>query len=56
MNQELKEEAIAIIQAARMLSGGDSQLFKYNLEYYIQNSNFARQVITQAIKNAQLFL
>lgn len=55
MRQDITQEAIAIIQSAGLLSGGDSSLFNYNLDFLIDNSIYSRQEIKKEVDRLQSF-
>ena len=55
MRQDITQEAIAIIQSAGLLSGGDSRLFNYNLDFLINNSIYSRQEIKKEVDRLQSF-
>ena len=51
--QDLKEEAIAIIQTSKLLSQGDQKLFDLHVDYFIKNSNYASIILKQEIARIQ---
>ena len=51
--QDLKEEAIAIIQTSKLLSRGDQKLFDLHIDYFIKNSNYASIILKQEIARLQ---
>lgn len=55
MRQDITQEAIAIIQASKLLSQGDSRLFNYNLDFLINNSIYSRQEIQKEVDRLQSF-
>lgn len=51
--QDLKEEAIAIIQTSKLLSQGDQDLFKKHIEYFCLNSTYSQAIIQKEIARLQ---
>ena len=47
--QEINQEAIAIIESAQMLSGGDQDLFKAHIKYFCESPVILKE-ITRILK------
>jgi hypothetical protein len=48
--QDITQEAIAIIESSKLLSGSSQDLFKVNLNYFINNNCYAPDIIKKEVE------
>ena len=48
--QDITQEAIAIIESSKLISGSSQDLFKVNLNYFLNNSIYAIDIIKKEVE------